>query len=177
MSNLWIQTYTGKKFDLDNLNPDDIDIIDIAHALSNICRFNGHCNTFYSVAQHCIEVSKTVIPEYKLQALLHDAAEAYIGDLTSPLRRMDCMTGFNRLHNKIRDVIYSKFNINVSFEADAMINAADIYMLLCEKEVLFDNQLDWGWRLPELMRVVNIKPLNSKTAKESFLSYYEKYKV
>lgn len=107
----WLQTHSGKKIDLINPTPEMVDIEDIAHALSMICRFNGHCREFYSVAEHSVLVEvmgsqmmrqeaarnsrKLSVPpkptsefvQKSLELLLHDAAEAYIGDLTTPLKR------------------------------------------------------------------------------------------
>ncbi len=84
MNNPWIQTFTGKI--VYPFSPDygQINIVDIAHALSMKCRFNGHSQFFYSVAQHCVEVSK--ISKNPLLGLLHDAAEAYIGDIAAPIK-------------------------------------------------------------------------------------------
>lgn len=82
-----IKTYTGRIVDLDRLKPEDINPLDIAVALSRIPRFNGHTKQFYSVAQHCVLVAKHVPEEHAFAALLHDAAEAYMGDFTSHLKR------------------------------------------------------------------------------------------
>lgn len=86
----FINTSSGKKFFFDPVDPDTISIGDIAHALSNICRFNGHTDKFFSVAQHsmlvCIYMPGT--PEEKLAALLHDAAEAYVCDIPTPLKTL-----------------------------------------------------------------------------------------
>ena len=68
----WIQTYTGIKFDALNPKPKMIDIVDIAHALSMTCRFNGHVKNFYSVAEHSYYVSQLAPKGYKLCGLLHD---------------------------------------------------------------------------------------------------------
>jgi len=76
----FIQTYSGKRIDFENPDPDQIDIVDIAHGLSNLCRFSGQSKYFYSVAQHSFYVS-LVCKENKLQALLHDATEAYMADV------------------------------------------------------------------------------------------------
>ena len=87
----WMVTYTHKKFWPLDPHCDDVCIEDIAHALSLICRFGGHCREFYSVAQHSILVAGLVAmvePEFTLEALMHDAAEAYLGDFIRPIKRM-----------------------------------------------------------------------------------------
>jgi 5'-deoxynucleotidase YfbR-like HD superfamily hydrolase len=82
-----IRTFTGKYVDPFNLQPEDIDIMDIAHALSNQCRFAGHTKRFYSVAQHCVQVTWNLEPELKIYGLLHDASEAYLIDLPTPIKQ------------------------------------------------------------------------------------------
>lgn len=83
----WIQTYTGSRmFPLDP-HPAEIDIHDIAHSLSNLCRFNGHVKRFYSVAEHSCHVSDVLPAELRLAGLLHDASEAYLCDLPRPIKR------------------------------------------------------------------------------------------
>lgn len=87
--NHWIQTHTGKRFEFIDPQPDHICIDDIAHALSNKCRFNGHTKEFYSVAQHSILVSEQCETDdirIKMLALLHDAAEAYMPDFAAPIK-------------------------------------------------------------------------------------------
>jgi len=88
-----INTWSGGKFSFIEPDPNDIRIADIAHALSLQCRFNGHVNEFYSVAEHSILVSDIVLKDtgdayLALSGLLHDAAETYVGDVVSPLKRM-----------------------------------------------------------------------------------------
>jgi len=85
--NAWIQTISGRKFPLAEPDPNQIDIEDIAHALSMLCRFNGHCTQFYSVAEHSMHVSHEISNDLALAGLLHDAAEAYLGDVPSPLKK------------------------------------------------------------------------------------------
>jgi hypothetical protein len=105
----WIQTHSGKRFDLLLPTPDMIDISDIAHALSNICRFNGHCREFYSVAQHSVLVSRLVPSRWALTALMHDATEAYIGDVTRPLKHL--LPDYKLIEARIWAAIAAKFQI------------------------------------------------------------------
>ena len=81
-------TISGRKLDLRDIQPKDIDIFDIAHSLSRQCRFSGHCVEFYSVAQHSLRVAALLPTELKMVGLLHDAAEAYLGDITRPVKEL-----------------------------------------------------------------------------------------
>jgi uncharacterized protein len=83
----WIQTVSGRKFDFLIPDVDSVYPFDVAWALSGINRFTGHTMPYYSVAQHCVRVSYMVQKEFALQGLLHDAAEAYIGDISTPLKQ------------------------------------------------------------------------------------------
>lgn len=94
-----INTFSGIEFDLLNPNPNDIDIEDIAHELSMLCRFNGHCKEFYSVAEHSVYVSYEIDEEFALIGLLHDAAEAYLGDVPTPLKKL--LPEFKRADNQL----------------------------------------------------------------------------
>lgn len=82
----FIITRNGIQFDLAKPSADMVNTADIAHSLSMQCRFNGHTSEFYSVAQHCCLVADLVPAEHQLAALLHDATEAYVGDLVRPLK-------------------------------------------------------------------------------------------
>src|ERR1035437_9287013 len=104
MTHASIETYSGKWFDILEPTPDMIDIKSIAHSLSNICRYTGHVRHFYSVAQHSW-IGSVIIPEpYKLEFLLHDASEAYIGDMSRPLKHC---TAAGHAYRKVEDVISS----------------------------------------------------------------------
>lgn len=85
----WITSATGRRIYPLDPRRGSVDIVDVAHALAHLCRFNGHCAQFYSVAEHSVMVAdmvKDVAPELELHALIHDAPEAYLGDLPRPVK-------------------------------------------------------------------------------------------
>ena len=115
----------GREIWLNGIRESDIDIRDISSALSKICRYGGRLKDFYSVAQHSIIVSNLCEPEYALAGLLHDAAEAYIGDIISPIKKQ--LTEFLELEQHIEHVIWRKFGLLDTFEKYAHeIKACDI---------------------------------------------------
>ncbi|MDI1288693.1 MAG: hypothetical protein PSX37_01920 [bacterium] len=83
----WMNTFTGQKFYPLDPRADEVHAPDIAKALSQICRYGGHTSQHYSVAEHCVLMSLAVAPEHALFALLHDATEAYVGDMVRPLKQ------------------------------------------------------------------------------------------
>lgn len=105
-----IRTYSGKVFDLTVLDPGTICIEDIAHALSFVPRFGGHLDKLYSVAQHSVMVAASVAPEFALEALLHDASEAYLGDMPSPIKKL--LPDYKALESRVMEAIAAKFKIN-----------------------------------------------------------------
>jgi len=107
----WIQTFTGKRFYPLDPRAEDIDINDIIHALSNQTRFAGHCTTFYSVAQHCVLVSAMCLPENALWGLLHDASEAYLVDIPSPLKKAKEFEAYRNAEAKLMLVICEVFGL------------------------------------------------------------------
>lgn len=106
----FITTYTGRRFYPLDPNPADVCIEDIAHALSMICRFQGHVRSFYSVAEHSVHVSRIVPPEYALAGLLHDASEAYIADVSRPVKHTEEMIEYRRIENHLDMAIREKFD-------------------------------------------------------------------
>lgn len=106
----WIQTYTGRAFYPMDARPEDIDPADIAHALSMLCRYGGHTRKFYSVAEHCVLMSRAVAPEHALWALLHDATEAYLIDLPSPIKRT--LPDYAEAEGKLMLAIAERFGLD-----------------------------------------------------------------
>jgi uncharacterized protein len=112
----FIVTYTGKRFYPLAPDLDDICIEDVAHALSMQCRFTGHVSDFYSVADHCLWVSVIAAelghPEDALWGLLHDASEAYLHDIASPIKRQDAFALYRGAESTLEDLIFAKFGLH-----------------------------------------------------------------
>lgn len=103
----WLQTYTGKMFFPMDPRPEEIDINDIAGALSKACRYGGHCKHFYSVAEHSVLMSQIAKKDDKLAALLHDASEAYLADIPRPVKPY--LENYASIENGIMWAISKKF--------------------------------------------------------------------
>lgn len=137
----WMQTYTGKQFWPLDPRPEEIHILDIAHSLSTICRYGGHTQKFYSVAEHCVLMSYVVPEEDRLWALLHDATEAYVGDMVRPLK-ID-MPEFREAEDRIMDCIVEKYELT-SLTMPASVHDADARIILNEKEaVMLTTESQW----------------------------------
>jgi hypothetical protein len=132
----WMQTFTGRQFHPLDPRPGDIDAADIAHALSLICRYGGHVHRFYSVAEHCVLMSEAVPPEDALWALLHDATEAYVGDMVRPLKRS--MPDYRRAEDRVMVAVAAHFGLN-SATMPAAVKDADNRILLTERDALMPN--------------------------------------
>lgn len=105
----WIQTYTGRKFDLLAPTADMICLRDIAHSLAHLCRFTGHTKRFYSVAEHSLWVSQCVPDMHALSGLLHDATEAYLGDVSTPLKSL--LPDYKLMEQRLWHVIADKYGV------------------------------------------------------------------
>lgn len=127
-----ILTHTGKLFDLALPDANLIDPRDISHALAQICRFNGHTRTFYSVAQHSCIVADLVPNEHKLAALLHDAPQAYLGDLVRPLKRF--MFSYQHTEDLVWQAICGAFGVDTELPQSVLL--ADLTALATERRDL-----------------------------------------
>lgn len=127
-----MQTYTGRQFYPMDPHPLDVDPVDIAHALSLLCRYNGHVQRFYSVGEHCVLMSEAVAPENALWALLHDATETYVGDMIRPLKRS--MPDYRAAEDRVMRVIAARFGIPDAMPAE--VKDADNRILLTERAAL-----------------------------------------
>lgn len=140
----YIRTYTGRRFWPADARPDDVHIEDIAHALALCNRFAGHTVRPYSVAQHSVLIARSFGDDKVLakHALLHDAAEAYIGDLTRPLKKLEELEAFGHLENNLLSVICQRFGITSC--CPEAVKEADQAMLRAElRDLVRDSQ---GWQ-------------------------------
>ncbi len=129
-------------------NPAEIHLGDIARALSRLCRFNGFGARFYSVAEHlvnCLEYARQLAPRpdiWQMQAILmHDATEAYLGDVTSPLKAL--LPEYRALEAKMAAAINRRFRLRLDLETQHLIKHIDKIMLATEKQALMSEASDW----------------------------------
>lgn len=171
----WIQTFTGRPFWPLAPRPEDVAIEDIAHALSMICRYNGHCRRFYSVAEHslllCQEVTR-LEPEnvlHQLQALLHDAAEAYLCDIPRPVKPL--LPGYYAAERAVDAAISARLGITIAPKT-TLIHDLDTRILVDEAEALMPvESAAWHWRLGPPLGV-EIRALAPADAEVEFLAAY-----
>lgn len=174
----WIQTFTRRRFWPLDPRAEDVTIADIAHALSNTCRFGGHTRDFYSVAQHCGVVSSLVAddPRLRLPALLHDAAEAYLCDMPRPIKRQPEFAELKKIEARIEVVIAEKFGIDPAMLHHPDIKKADLVALATEARDLMDVTPNpgetWGLEPPAPFKIA---PMDPKSAKSEFLAAFYAY--
>ena len=162
----WLQTVTGGRFYPLDPQPAEVDIRDISHALSNIGRFNGHTKSFYSVAQHSCLVHDYMPKRLQKLGLLHDATEAYIGDMIRPLKYYDNF--FQEVEEGIHQAIYTRFGLTPSEEDNQMLKHYDNLLCAAEKRDLFPQSEFWSG-MPECGLVKTIRAWPPSYAKGQFM--------
>ena len=158
-----ILTFSGLLFDATDPSPHDICLLDIEASLAKTNRFGGHTKAPYSVAQHCVLMSSRVPKEDRLWALLHDATEAYIGDLPKPIK--NALPAFEDMEERIMMVIARKYDL--PWPMPQSVKDADIRMLLTEARDLFDDHPGFTpWREGFEPYEMTIHPWDWKTAQD-----------
>lgn len=164
-----IMLRSGAWFDFRAPGTSDFTIEDIAHGLANICRYSGQCSSFYSVAEHSILVSDTA-KGFEFEALLHDAAEAFLGDITRPLKQL--LPEFKRIEAEVERAILDRFGITEAIPRQ--VKQADLRVLAAEQiQIMPEGTAGWvrGQRVEPAPIVVRHLPPNE--AKRMFLERFE----
>ena len=136
-----LSTYTGHYIDLLNMTADDVKIMDIAHSLSQQCRFAGHTTQFYSVAQHSVRVALALPRHLQLTGLLHDAAEAYVVDLPRPIKQL--LPDYRILEERVWLAICFRYGLNTILPAE--VKRADERALVAEFQEVMTFQPPASW--------------------------------
>lgn len=182
MSQTWIETISGKRFDLARPNPKDVDITDIACALSKTARFNGHTKGLLSVAQHLIN-TKRLLGEWgepvlvQLGGFTHDFSEAYVHDVAKPLKEM--LPAYKRIEAKVQRAVMKGLRLDrvlcLSKEQWKTIKRADQVLLLTERRD-FKAKVNWNFHKANAGDLkpwaTRIRPSSWWTVQANFLETY-----
>lgn len=159
-----IETYTGKAVDIFDMQPDMLDLEDIANSLAHICRYGGHVPNFYSVAEHSVHVANHIQTlgydnQTIITGLLHDAPETYVGDMVRPLKQHPKFGQYHQqIENEIAKKIHEKFGGH--YPHSQTIHEADRHI--------------YNWEVAHIRtgKTIGLQPAD---AKELFLNTYNQY--
>ena len=169
-----VQTHSGKYFDYADPKPDQVNLLDIGQSLARECRYNGQTTTHYSVAQHSVLVSLLVPKEYALYGLLHDASEAYMRDIATPLKLL--LPNYRKIEDRAQAAIYERFGMDPVLTEDIafIVKKVDAQVFMAEREQLMPaDGLDW----PGIMNLdpitLTITEMNAQRAESYFLERFD----
>lgn len=178
----WIQVYSGRAVWPLDPRKDEIFAEDVAHALSLMCRFGGHCRMFYSVGEHSVRVARVVdglaatqrldhvaARLLKRAALLHDASEAYLLDLPRPIKKSLLLKEYVELEARWQACINERFELEHDAHKHPFVKDADGVMLATEQRDLMLPSKQ-PWTLDKAPLVDPIIPWDPGKAKREFLS-------
>lgn len=170
-----IATMSGALVDLAAPVAETIDIRDIAHALAMTCRFNGHTSRFYSVAEHSVLVAQAALvagasPDVQMMALLHDATEAYLGDIVRPAKPL-LGEDWHEAEVRLSETLIARFNLHGARDGCGLVDVLDQRILEDERLALMHPATDcWQRCGPKLG--VTIRCMLPREAKRAFLDHY-----
>lgn len=178
----WIQAASGIAVDLDDPLPQQIKLDDIVVALSKLNRWTGHTASFYSVAEHSIVVAQLVLQmipagedaiPYVRAALMHDAHEAYCGDISSPLKTL--LPQIKGIQRKLQITIDSVFGL---MPTPHVVIQADLMALTLEREQLMGpSQRNWGWESPKPIANIDLECMTPGLAAMAFRQWLRDYGI
>lgn len=178
-----VLTHGGRYVSLTDPEPNTIDIEDIAHALSHICRYTGHTDRHYSVAEHSLRCAgylrrRGYTPFSQLAALLHDATEAYLGDVSSPLKSL--LPEYRELEERMEAIIELTFGVKIHGRPE--VKMADLQLLASEREQLMTgDKTPWAIvsGLDPNDYIIRDEPAyqNPELTKRTFLMVYNKLRA
>lgn len=168
-----IMLRSGAWFDFCAPADSEFTVDDIAHGLANICRYSGQCSRFYSVAEHSLLVSDTATG-FEFEALLHDAAEAFLGDITRPLKQM--LPEYKRIEAEVERAILERFG--VQWPLPPQIKQADLRVLAAEQRQIMPEGTD-GWVRGQKVEpaLVVVQHLSPDEAKRRFLQRFDELRA
>lgn len=161
-----ILLYSGRYFSYERPHDSDWTLEDIAHGLAMTCRFGGQARRFYSVAEHSVYVSLLVPPELAWDALMHDAAEAFICDMPKPLKEI--LPDYKRIEKHVESAIIERYGLIDPMPRE--IKLADIQMLRAEQLQIMRNDDDWHWTFDVPQPDITIAALAPDDAKALFIA-------
>ncbi len=165
----WILTKSGRKFDYLNPKPEQIHLLDIAAGLASESRFSGQTRSFYSVAQHSVQVSWVVSRELAIQGLLHDAAEAYCKDIPSPLKAL--LPDYKEIEHRVQAAINKRFGLPETINES--VKEADLIMLATERRDLMPKHYEeWACLKGVTPLERRIEPMNPY---RSYLTFIQRW--
>jgi hypothetical protein len=169
-----IRTYTGIRMDPFEIKPKQVKAEDIAHALSMMVRANGHLNSFFSIAQHCLNCAieaenRGLSQKVQFACLLHDAAECYIADVPRPVKHR--LNGYAQIEQRVADAVYAAFGISdLSDEELKAVDDIDNAMLYFEFEALTGSIITKTRPYISMKHDFSAKPI--ETVEREFLSRF-----
>lgn len=162
----WLQTYTGKAFWPLDPRPEDICIEDIAYSLAGYRRFGAHAKPRITVGQHSLHVSNLSDPQDALAGLLHDASEAYLGDMTRPVKMLEAMAPYRKIEKRVQEAIFERFGLEPVLPPS--VRRADEIALATEKRDCM-SEAPHDWELTAEPNPERIMLLDEERVERAFL--------
>lgn len=158
----------GTYFDFLDPEHSAFTIFDVAHALAHVCRFAGQCARFYSVAQHCVHVSRAVSEANAYAALMHDAAEAFVGDVARPLK--DLLPEYRGIEQRVEAAVFDRFLVPRPIPDE--VKEADVVLLVTEQRQLMNNRDDWNYTRGRTPLPIMLPVWGPEQARGAFLARF-----